>query len=466
MGRAARDRRLVSARGTLFGKVWAGRVVDPLPGGNALLFCDRVVTYELLGARAALTLQEQFGDRIYDPARAIAVTDHVAPAKDSDSAIQAHVLRLWARRKGVTMYDLGDGGICHVVVPERGWIEPGMVACCSDSHTCTLGAFGAFALGVGTTTLTGALLAGALVLREPKVMRVRVNGRLGTGATAKDLALAVAVRLGFGGGTGYVLEYQGETIDALTMEERMTVCNMAIEAGATTGIFAPDETTIAYLRQTELQRDDPDAFARKAARWRTLRADPDAEYDAELVIDAGALRPTISWGTNPSQAVPIDGRVPADAPAADLAYMGLEPGRRCAASRSTRPSSARAPTRGSTTCARRRACCAASACACRRSSRRVSEAVRRAAEQRGIAATFQDAGALWTHATCGACCGSSMGVLAPGMRCVSSSNRNFPGRMGEGGRVHLSAPQIVAASAVLGRIASADELSASAEMLA
>ncbi len=454
------------ARGTLFGKVWAGRVVDPLPGGNALVFCDRVVSYELLGARAAVTLAEQFGDRIYDPARAIAVTDHVAPAKDSDSAVQAHTLRLWARRKGVTMYDLGDGGICHVVVPERGWIEPGMVACCSDSHTCTLGAFGAFALGVGTTALTGALLAGALVLREPKVMRVRVDGRLGDGATAKDLALAVAVRLGFGGATGYVLEYQGPAIDALTMEERMTVCNMAIEAGATTGMIAPDETTIAYLRETELQRGDAGAFARKAAGWRALRADPDARYDAELAIDASALRPTITWGTNPSQAVPIDGRVPADAPAADLAYMGLERGQ------ALRGLAIDQAFIGSCTNARLDDLRAA-ARVLRGKRVRVptivtpgSEAVRRAAEREGIAATFQDAGALWTHATCGACCGSSMGVLAPGMRCVSSTNRNFPGRMGEGGRVHLAAPQIVAASAVLGRIASADEVSASVEVLA
>ena len=441
------------ARGTLFDKVWAARVVEELPGGNALLFCDRVVTYELLGARAALTIQERFGDRLFDPERVVAVTDHVAPAKDGDSALQAQTLRLWARRLGVTMYDLGDGGICHVVVPERGWIEPGMVACCSDSHTCTLGAFGALALGVGTTALTGALLAGALVLRRPNVMRVQVDGRLTGEATAKDLALAVAIALGSGGATGSVLEYRGTAIDALSMEQRMTLCNMAIEAGATTGMIAPDATTAAFLRDTELQRGDAAAFARKAERWTALRADDDAEYDAQIVIDASALRPTISWGTNPSQAVPIDGRVPDDAPDGELAYMGLTRGQ---------------PLRGIAidqafigSCTNARLDDLRTAARVLRGRRvRVptivtpgSEAVRRAAEREGLHEVFQDAGALWTHATCGACCGLSMGVLAPGMRCVSSSNRNFPGRMGEGGRVHLAAPQIVAASAVLGRIA-------------
>lgn len=442
------------ARGTLFDKVWAARVVEELPGGNALLFCDRVVTYELLGARAALTIQERFGDRLFDPKRVVAVTDHVAPAKDGDSALQAQTLRLWARRQGVTMYDLGDGGICHVVVPERGWIEPGMVACCSDSHTCTLGAFGALALGVGTTALTGALLSGALVLRRPKVMRVQVDGRLASGATAKDLALAVAIALGSGGGTGFVLEYRGAAIDALTMEQRMTVCNMAIEAGATTGMIAPDATTIAFLRRTELQRGGDAEFARKTERWAALRADDDAEYDDRIDIDASALRPTISWGTNPSQAVPIDGRVPDDAPEGDLAYMGLARGQ---ALRGLEIDQAFI---GSCTNARLDDLRAAAE-VLRGKRVRVptivtpgSEAVRRAAEREGLHEIFQDAGALWTHATCGACCGLSMGVLAPGMRCVSSSNRNFPGRMGEGGRVHLAAPQIVAASAVLGRIAS------------
>jgi 3-isopropylmalate/(R)-2-methylmalate dehydratase large subunit len=288
-------------------------------------------------------------------------------------------------------------------------------------------------------------------------MRVTLNGRLGHGATAKDLALHVIATLGFKGGTGYVLEYAGEALASLSMDERMTLCNMAIEAGATTGMCPPDETTFSYLRGRENQPTG-DAFEAKVDVWRTLVADAGAAYDAEVSIDVDALRPMVSWGTNPGESVPIDGVVPADAAEASLRYMDLTPGTAlrtlaidqafigsCTNSRLSDLRAAAEVLRGRTVSVPTIVTPG-------------SQAVKRAAEREGLHDVFQDAGALWTHSSCGPCLGMSMGVLAPGARCVSSTNRNFPGRMGTGGRVHLASPAVVAASAVLGRIASPDEL--------
>jgi 3-isopropylmalate/(R)-2-methylmalate dehydratase large subunit len=444
---------------SLFEKVWNAHVVEELPGDNALVFVDRVVAHEITTPQGALEIERRYADALFDPKRIVAINDHVSPAKDTETAIQAKVLRDWAKRHGIVLYDMGQNGICHVVAPERGYVEPGMTLACGDSHTCTLGAFGAFALGVGSTAQGGAMLAACLVLQRPKVMRVTVTGRLQHGATAKDLALHVIATLGFKGGTGYVLEYAGDAIAALSMDERMTLCNMAIEAGATTGMCPPDETTFSYLRGRENQPTG-DAFEAKVERWRTLAADPDAAYDAEVTIDASALRPLVSWGTNPGESVPIDGRVPLDAPEASLAYMGLERGTAlrslaidqafigsCTNSRLSDLRAAAEVLRGRTVSVPTIVTPG-------------SQAVKRAAEREGLHDVFQDAGALWTHSSCGPCLGMSMGVLAPGARCVSSTNRNFPGRMGAGGRVHLASPAVVAASAVLGRIASPDELDA------
>jgi 3-isopropylmalate/(R)-2-methylmalate dehydratase large subunit len=310
-----------------------------------------------------------------------------------------------------------------------------------------------------STAQGGAMLAGCLVLQRPKVMRVNVTGRLQGGATAKDLALHVIATLGFKGGTGYVLEYAGDTIASLSMDERMTLCNMAIEAGATTGMCPPDETTFSYLRGREHQPTG-DAFEQKVDAWRKLVADDGAAYDAEVTIDVNALRPLVSWGTNPGESVPIDGVVPSDAPAGSLAYMGLEPGvalrslaidqafiGSCTNSRLSDLRAAAEVLRGRTVSVPTIVTPG-------------SQAVKRAAEREGLHDVFQDAGALWTHSSCGPCLGMSMGVLAPGARCVSSTNRNFPGRMGAGGRVHLASPAVVAASAVLGRLGSPDELDA------
>jgi 3-isopropylmalate/(R)-2-methylmalate dehydratase large subunit len=437
---------------SLFDKLWDAHVVEELPGGNALVFMDLVVAHEITTPAGAITIANDFDDRLYDSKRIVAMIDHVAPAKDSATALQAQTVRSWAKRHAITFHDIGDNGICHVLVPERGYVAPGMTVCCGDSHTCTLGALGAFALGIGTTAQAGAMLAGCLILQRPKVMRVEVAGTLAGDATAKDLALTVIATIGFRGGTGYVLEYTGTAIRALSMEQRMTLCNMAIESGATTGIIAADETTAAYLAAT------PGA----PSGWRAEAADPDAVYAASVTIDGSAVRPVVSWGTNPGECSPIDGVVPFDAPEESLTYMDLRAGQAltsiavdqafigsCTNSRIGDLRAAADVLRG----------------------RRVavptiitpgSQAVRRQAEREGLHDVFQDAGALWTHSSCGPCLGMSMGVLAPGTRCVSSSNRNFPGRMGDGGRVHLAAPAVVAASAILGRLGSPAEIAESA----
>lgn len=429
---------------SLFDKVWESHVVEELAGGNALVFMDLVVAHEITTPQGAIAIEKNFGDQLYDKRRIVAMNDHVSPAKDTATAIQAQVVRAWAKRQGITMHDIGDNGICHVMVPERGYVTPGMTVCCGDSHTCTLGAFGAFALGIGTTAQAGAMLAGCLILQRPQVMRIEVTGLLERGATAKDLALAVISTIGFRGGTGYVLEYTGSAIRALTMEERMTLCNMAIESGATSGIIAPDETTLAYLAKTPAA---PFGYPME-------RADPGAEYAATVTIDGAAVRPTVSWGINPGESVAIDGSVPEDASPASLAYMDLRPGQAM--------TSIAIDQAFIGSCTNARISDLRAAAAVMRGHRVSvptivtpgSQAVRRQAEREGLHDIFQDAGALWTHSSCGPCLGMSMGVLAPGARCISSTNRNFPGRMGDGGRVHLASPVVVAASAILGRIAS------------
>jgi 3-isopropylmalate/(R)-2-methylmalate dehydratase large subunit len=442
---------------SLVEKLWDAHVVEELPGGNALFFIDRIVAHEITTPQGAIEIEQRFGDELFDPQSILAVNDHVSPAKDTETAIQAQVLRTWAKRHGIALFDIGRNGICHVISAEQGFVEPGMSLCCGDSHTCTLGAFGAFALGMGTTAQAGAMLAGAIVLKRPGVIRVNVSGRLDGGATAKDLALYVIATLGFRGATGCAIEYHGEAIAALSMEERMTLCNMAIEAGGTTGVCEADETTIEYLRGRAFQAKGEE-FERRAATWRQWRADPGASYTKVVDIDARAISRMVSWGTNPGEAVPIDGRVPADAPAHSLEYMGLRAGEpvreitvdqafigSCTNSRISDLRAAAAVLQGRTVTIPTIVTPG-------------SQAIKRQAEAEGLDEIFQDAGALWTHSSCGPCLGMSMGVLAPGMRCVSSSNRNFPGRMGAGGRVHLASPEVVAASAVLGRIAAPGDL--------
>ena len=435
---------------SLFDKIWESHVVEELPGNNALVFVDLVVAHEITSPQGIIAIEKQFGDKLYDPDRIVSLIDHVAPAKDTATAIQAQTLRSWAKRQGVRFHDIGDNGICHVIVPEKGYVTPGMVIACGDSHTGTLGAFGTFALGVGSTAQAGAMLAQVLILQRPKVMKIEVTGKLPADATAKDLVLTIIKTIGFKGGTGYTLEYTGSAIAALSMDERMTLCNMSIEAGATSGLCAPDEKTAAYLAETTL----------KPTNWTALQADPDAHYDRVVTIDGDSIQPVVTWGTNPGENSSIDGVVPDDAPHQSLAYMDLTPG---TAMKSIAIDQAFI---GSCTNSRIGDLRAAAEVM---KGRRVtvptiitpgSVAVKRQAEREGLHDVFQDAGALWTHSSCGPCLGMSVGVIAPQTRVISSTNRNFPGRMGEGGRVHLASPQVVAASALLGRIASPSDVRA------
>lgn len=438
---------------TLFDKVWDAHVVEKLPGDNYLIFMDRIIAHEITTPQGAIQIDEEFGGKIFDATRILAINDHVAPAKDTATAIQADVLRKWSRKHGIRHFDIGENGICHVVAPERGYVQPGTTLCCGDSHTCTNGAFACFALGIGTSANAGAMLSQCLLLKKPKVMNIKVTGKRKAGVYAKDIILAVIAKIGFKGGTGFVLEYTGEAIRDLDMEERMTICNMAIEAGATSGMIEADEVTFEYLRGRE-QIDD-NQFEDLKAKWSEFRADEDAVYDEVVEIDVSNLNPMVTWGINPGEAVEVTAAVPADAEDKALEYTGLKPGDRiadleldqafigsCTNSRISDLRIAAEILKG----------------------QKVSiptiitpgsQEVKRQAEKEGLHEIFQDAGALWTHASCGPCLGMSMGVVAPKNRCISSTNRNFPGRMGTGSRAHLASPATVAASAIAGKITAA-----------
>lgn len=427
-------------------------MVEELPGANYLVFMDRIVAHEITTPQGAIQIDEEFDGRIFDTERILAINDHVSPAKDTATAIQAEVLRRWAKKHKIRLFDVGDNGICHIVAPERGYVQPGSTLCCGDSHTCTNGAFACFALGIGTTANAGAMLSQCLLLKKPKVMKINVHGKRQTGVYAKDIILAIINKITFKGGTGYVLEYGGEAIKGLDMEERMTVCNMAIEAGATSGMIEADEVTFEYLKGKEMIPSGEE-FEKLKKRWSEFKADPGAKYDTEIDIDISKLSPMVTWGTNPGEAVSIrDGTIPRDANPQALEYMGFKPGDAlenleidqafigsCTNSRISDLRIAAAILKG----------------------KKVSiptiitpgsQAVKRQAEREGLHDIFQDAGALWTHASCGPCLGMSMGVVAPQNRCISSTNRNFPGRMGTGARAHLASPATVAASAIAGKI--------------
>lgn len=434
----------------VFEKIWNAHEVKPLAGGNSLVRFDRVIAHEITTPQGAIEIDEDFGGRLYDPTSIVAINDHVSPAKDTATAVQADVLRQWARKHDLTLYDVGNNGICHVVAPERGHIWPGMTVCCGDSHTGTHGALGTFALGIGTTAQAGAMLAGCLILARQKTILCQANGKLGEWTYAKDLMLAIIRELTFKGGTGAVLIYAGEAVRGLDMAGRMTLANMSIEAGGTSGIVDPDQTTVSYIEGKQFAPKDN--FKAHADRWLKNASDADAKYDRTLTLDANKLGPMVTWGTNPGEVVGVNEGIPTDADPKSLDYMGLSKGQSleglemdqafvgsCTNSRIEDLRVAAAVLKGKTV--------------------RIptiitpgSQMVKRQAEKEGLHDIFQDAGALWTHSSCGPCLGMSMGVIAPKKRCVSSTNRNFPGRMGAGGRVHLASPAVVAASAVTGKI--------------
>jgi 3-isopropylmalate/(R)-2-methylmalate dehydratase large subunit len=463
---------------TLAEKVWEEHVVRQGKAGEPdLLYIDLHLVHEVTSPQAFDGLRLA-GRRVRRPDLTIATEDHnvptvdiEAPIADPTSRTQVDTLRRNCREFGVRLHSLGDveQGIVHVVGPQLGLTQPGMTVVCGDSHTSTHGAFGALAFGIGTSEVEHVLATQTLPLVPFKTMAITVDGRLAEGVTAKDVVLAVIARIGTGGGQGYVLEYRGEAIRALSMEARMTICNMSIEAGARAGMIAPDDTTFAYLHGRPHAPSGED-WERALGHWRTLRTDDDARFDAEVVLDAAAITPFVTWGTNPGQGLPLSASVPAPEDFADegeraaaqraLEYMGLTPGT------PLRDVAVDTVFIGSCTNARIEDLRAAADVVRGRSVAdgvRVlvvpgSARVRLQAEEEGLDQVFAEFGAQWRHAGCSMCLGMNPDQLAPGERCASTSNRNFEGRQGKGGRTHLVSPLVAAATAVRGTLSSPADL--------
>ncbi|MER7707287.1 3-isopropylmalate dehydratase large subunit [Kitasatospora sp. NPDC097605] len=466
---------------TLAEKVWDDHVVRRAEGEPDLLFIDLHLLHEVTSPQAFDGLRLA-GRTVRRTDLTIATEDHNTPTLDIDkpiadpvSKVQLETLRKNAAEFGVRIHSLGDveQGVVHVVGPQLGLTQPGTTVVCGDSHTSTHGAFGALAFGIGTSQVEHVLATQTLPLAPFRTMAITVEGELPDGVTAKDLILAIIAKIGTGGGQGYVLEYRGSAIRGLSMEARMTVCNMSIEAGARAGMIAPDETTFEYLkgRPHAPQGEDWDAAV---AYWKTLVTDEDAVFDHEIFIDAAELTPFVTWGTNPGQGAPLGSAVPDPASFADpqeriaaenaLAYMGLEAGT------PLREVQVDAVFVGSCTNGRIEDLRAAADLL---RGRRIADGVRMLvvpgsvrvalqAVEEGLDKVFTEAGAEWRHAGCSMCLGMNPDQLAPGERCASTSNRNFEGRQGKGGRTHLVSPQVAAATAVLGRLAAPADLASNA----
>jgi 3-isopropylmalate/(R)-2-methylmalate dehydratase large subunit len=462
---------------TLFQKIWDAHVVHMTPGGPALLYVDLHLVHEVTSPQAFEGLRLA-GRRVRRPERTLATVDHNVPTGDRSlpiadpiAAQQVRTLTGNARAFGLPLFDLDspDQGIVHVIGPELGATQPGMTIVCGDSHTSTHGAFGALAFGIGTSEVEHVLATQSLMQQRPRTMEVRFEGSLADGVTAKDMILALIGRIGTDGASGHVLEYRGSTIRQLSMEGRMTICNMSIEAGARAGLIAPDETTFAYL---EGRPRAPKAAEWHAAveGWRGLATDPGAVFDRSITIDVSSLAPQVTWGTNPGMVGDITGRVPvpgagdsADARGAmerALQYMGLEPGAPLEGLKVDRVFL------GSCTNARLEDLRAAAAVVRGRQVARGvramvvpgSQRVKRAAEAEGIDEVFIQAGFEWRNSGCSMCLGMNDDVLGSGERCASTSNRNFEGRQGKGGRTHLMSPVMAAAAAVAGRLVDVREV--------
>jgi 3-isopropylmalate/(R)-2-methylmalate dehydratase large subunit len=451
-------RRLPEPR-TLFQKIWDAHVVAELGGDSALIAIDRVFLHERTGA-AALKAMAAAGRPVLDPARVFAVMDHIVDTrpKRTDKTMmpggQAFITetRAACQAAGITLFDVNDPdqGIVHVISPELGIVLPGITLVAPDSHTCTQGAFGAFAWGIGSSEAEHAMATGALRLRKPKTMRVCFEGKLAQGVTAKDMALHLIATHGAAGGGGFVVEYAGSAVAALDMEARMTLCNMATEFAAVGALIAPDEQTYAWLAG---RRYAPTDFA--DPNWASLVSDAGAEFDAEIRIDASAIRPMVSWGTSPEHSIAIDGTIP-QGPARAHDYIDLAAGQYIAGTPID------AAFIGSCTNSRlsdlRRA---AAVVAGRHVAPGVqalvvpgSQAVKRAAEAEGLDLVFTAAGFQWRESGCSLCFYAGGEGFRPGSRVISSTNRNFEGRQGPGIRTHIASPEVVAASAIAGAITS------------
>jgi 3-isopropylmalate/(R)-2-methylmalate dehydratase large subunit len=453
---------------TLFEKVWDAHVVREEPGEPALLYVDLHLVHEVTSAQAFEGLRLA-GRRVRRPELTVATMDHnvptlPGPVTDPLARAQLDALRANCEEFGVALHATGSGreGIVHVIGPELGLTQPGLTIVCGDSHTSTHGAFGALAIGIGTSEVEHVLATQTLPQRRPQTMLLEFLGALPTGLTAKDMILGAIAQVGVDGGVGYVVEYTGEAIRRLSMAERMTICNMSIEWGARAGMVAPDDTTFAFLEGRE-HAPRGEAWERAVEDWRSLPSDPGATYDTHVTVDVADLVPQVTWGTNPGMVVPVTGSVPDpawyedtdDRVAAEraLAYMDLRPGQRIEDIRIDRVFI------GSCTNSRiedLRA--AAKIVEGRKVDPRVtalvvpgSAQVRLRAEAEGLDQIFLDAGFEWRLAGCSMCLGMNPDVLAPGERCASTSNRNFEGRQGRGGRTHLVSPQMAAAAALYGR---------------
>jgi 3-isopropylmalate/(R)-2-methylmalate dehydratase large subunit len=455
---------------TLFEKVWERHVVVPETAETpAVLYIDLHLTHEVTSPQAFSVLRAR-GLKVRRPDRTLVTMDHSTPTDSAQifggvpialesAAVQIRQLETNCEEFGLELIGLRDDrrGIVHVIGPESGATQPGKTIVCGDSHTSTHGAFGALAFGIGTTEVGYVLATQCLLQRRPKTLAIEATGRLSHGVSAKDLILAIIGRIGVNGGTGYVIEYRGTAIEALSMDERMTVCNMSIEAGARAGMVAPDETTFAYL-QGRPRAPQGDAWERAVADWRTLPTDDGARFDLAVRLDAAAVEPMISYGTHPGMVVPVTGRVPefpGDAVfARSLEYMGLEPGE------ALQDKPVQVVFVGSCTNARLSDLeAAARVLAGRRVAPGVrmlvvpgSQQIKREAEERGYAKVFTDAGAEWRESGCSMCLGMNGDLVPQGQYCVSTSNRNFEGRQGIGARTLLTSPATAAATAVRGRV--------------
>jgi 3-isopropylmalate/(R)-2-methylmalate dehydratase large subunit len=459
---------------TLFERVWEAHIVAEPEGETPLLFVDLHLVHEVTSPQAFEGLRLA-GRRVRRPELTLATMDHNVPTDDRPAddlaAAQLEALRRNCEEFGVRLYATGSGreGIVHVIGPELGLSQPGMTIVCGDSHTSTHGALGALAFGIGTSEVEHVLATQTLLQRKPKAMLLEFMGALPLGVTAKDMILGAIGRIGVAGGTGYVVEYAGEPVRALPMAGRMTICNMSIEAGARAGMIAPDETTFAFLEGRPAAPKGAE-WERALDRWRALPSDPDAAYDRVVEVDVGDLAPQVSWGTNPGMVVPVDGVVPdpsdfddpSDRDAAEraLAYMALEPGTQirdieidrvfigsCTNARIEDLRQAAAVVAGKRVHPRVRALVVPG-----------SAGVKRQAEEEGLDRVFESAGFEWRRAGCSMCLGMNPDILQPGERCASTSNRNFEGRQGRGGRTHLVSPAVAAATALAGHFVDVREL--------
>jgi 3-isopropylmalate/(R)-2-methylmalate dehydratase large subunit len=454
---------------TLFEKIWDAHVVREAPGEPTLLYIDLHLIHEVTTPQAFDGLR-MAGRRVRRPDLTIATMDHNTPTWPLDQPVtdpiakeQLDALERNCKEFGIRLEDRFSAlqGIVHVIGPELGLTQPGMTVVCGDSHTSTHGAFGALAFGIGTSEVEQVLATQTLPQRKPKPMEVRVDGQLPVGVTAKDIVLSIIGRIGIGGGIGHVIEYTGSAIRSLSMEGRMTVCNMSIEGGARAGLVAPDDTTFAYV-EGRPHAPKGAAWERALDAWRELRTDPGATYDRSVVLDAAQLVPHVTWGTNPGMVAPIDGRVPDPASARSeddrrsieqaLRYMDLRPSMAiqdialdrvfigsCTNSRIEDLRAAAQVVDGKKVHPNVRAMVVPG-----------SHQVKIAAEQEGLDRVFAAAGFEWREAGCSMCLGMNPDILQPGERCASTSNRNFEGRQGKGGRTHLVSPPMAAAAAIAG----------------